>query len=142
MSIVKRIQKVDLGSIAKKLEGKKLRVGFFAGATEADGTPVAQVALWNEYGTATSPPRAFMRNTIKEKSKGWGKSAAELLKGNDSGVALGLMGDGIAGQVKETIENFTDPPNAESTVKRKGFNSPLRDTLTMRDSVDSEVVDD
>lgn len=39
-----------LEDIARKMGGGSVSVGFMNGATYPDGTPVAAVAFWNEYG--------------------------------------------------------------------------------------------
>lgn len=132
-----------------------LNVGFLEGATYPDGTPVAAVAASNEYGrmvevkhpkgdvagTYYQMPRPFFRSMISKKSGEWGKSVGELLKANnyEAPRALSLMGDGIAGQLRESIQELSDPALAPSTVEAKGFAKPLVDTGHMMNSVDFEV---
>ena len=41
-----------------------VNVGFFDTDQYPDGTYVAQVAYWNEFGTKGMPARPFMRQTI------------------------------------------------------------------------------
>ena len=41
----------------------------------------------------------------------------------------------VKGLIQEQIINTNEPPNAPSTIKRKGFNAPLRDTHLMLNSV-------
>jgi hypothetical protein len=36
-----------------------------------------------------------------------------------------LMGERIKGQIQSSIIAFSEPPNAKSTVDKKGFNDPL-----------------
>lgn len=105
-------------------------------------TSVAQVAFWNEFGTKWMPARPFMRTTINEKSPKWGDSLAYVLKasGYDAHRAFTSMGQGIQGQIKQTIANWTDPPNAKLTVKIKGFNKPLTDEGIMQQHIDYEVL--
>ena len=45
-------------------------VGFFADAKYQDGTPVAAVAAWNEFGTKNIPERPFFRNALAESERG------------------------------------------------------------------------
>lgn len=49
---------------SKKLRGKGVKVGFPAEGsgrdTYPDGTSLVMVAIWNELGTKTSPPRPFL----------------------------------------------------------------------------------
>lgn len=105
-------------------------------------TSVAQVAFWNEFGTKVAPARPFMRTTIEQKSPKWGDSLAYVLKasGYDAHKAFTSMGQGIQGQIKETIAHWTDPPNAKLTVAIKGFNKPLTDEGILQQSIDYEVL--
>ena len=120
-----------------------LKVGFLAGSTEADGTPVPLVAAINEFGAPSrgQPPRPFFRRMIAEKSKGWPDQLSNLLKQNDmdAHTALEFMGEGIKGQLQESITSFTDPPLSPKTVKRKGFSKALIETGTMLNSIGVEV---
>jgi len=54
-------------------------------------------------------------------------------------VALARMGEGIAGQLRESIQSTNSPPLAESTIEAKGFEKPLIDTGHMWNSVAYEV---
>lgn len=126
-----------LAGIAKKLaDGKILRVGFLETETYPDGTNVAQVAYWNEYGTSKMPPRPFFRSMIADKSPGWGVALGKSLKATDYDVikSLRLVGTGIAGQLTQSVVDFKTPGNAPSTIARKGFDKPLVDTGQMQRS--------
>lgn len=127
------IDKIDKGAV--------LRVGVLEASTYPDGTSVATAAFYNEFGTSNIPPRPFMRNTIAEKSPTWGDALAQCYKAadGDGAAALALMGEGIKGQIVETITKFDAPPNAPSTVAQKGFNKPLVDTGQLIRSIDYEV---
>lgn len=128
--------------VAELGKGKVLQVGFFEGAKYPDTTPIAQVALWNEYGTVTSPPRPFMRATIDTKGPEWPKAMASIMRANPNGqYIMEQMGEGIQGQLVQTIITWSDPPNAPSTIAAKGFDAPLRDTMLMSRSVGWEVKD-
>lgn len=134
--------KAALKQAVDKAAGGTVRVGIIESQTYPDGESVAQVAYWNEYGTATIPARPFFRNTIAEKQDEWAEKAAELLKqSDDTNHALALIGEGVKGDIVKTIQNFSDPPNADSTVKRKGFNKPLVDTGDLWRAIQSEVVE-
>ena len=111
---------------------------------------MAQLAEVMEYGAITGkkthiPPRPMLRMTARLKSKDWVQPAGELsnevtsgkLKGASAYETLGmLIADDIKG-VMNTSSLFT--PNAPSTVKRKGKNTPLIDTGELRDAVDYKV---
>ena len=135
-----------LVELAKQAKTAKVRAGIVEQATYdgSDGESVAQVAFWNEYGTATIPPRPFFRNTIAEHKNEWPKQAAALMKTNGGDVrqTLELMGEGVKGQIKMTIQGFQEPANAASTVKKKGSDKPLIDTGTLWRRIDYEVADE
>lgn len=136
-----------LTAIAKQLgNGHAVKVGFLAGANYPSkdgepGLPVAQVALWNEFGTKHSPARPFMRDTIERESPRWGERLAKFAKATDydGQKTMTLMGERMVGQIQRTINEFRDPPNAPATVKQKGFNKPLIETSHMLRSVAYEV---
>jgi hypothetical protein len=133
-----------LKEMSKKVSSPAtLRVGFLEGATYPNGISVATVALFNEYGVPShnQPPRPFFRHMIAEKKSGWGVALGKNLVANDydAARALDLVGDGIGGQLREAIIGFTDPPNAPSTIRQKGFDAPLRRTKHMLMSVDHDV---
>lgn len=121
----------------------KLRVGFLEGATYPDGTSVALVAAVQEFGAPSRgiPPRPFFRNMIAEKSAEWPEAAARLLEANDYDAekTLGQVGEGIAGQLRQSIVDTNDPPLAQATARQKGFDKPLVDTGHMLNSIDFEV---
>lgn len=129
-----------LADIAGRMSGS-VRVGFLEGATYPDGTSVPAVAFWNEFGTVNAPARPFFRTAINEKSSDWAKRIAKAAAhfDYDGGKVLDLMGQTIAQDVQQSIVGWTDPANADSTAKRKGFNKPLIDTGVMQNSVDYEV---
>lgn len=137
--------KRHLANIAKRLDGaSELRVGFLEGATYPDGTPVATAAAADEFGRPDKGqlPRPFFRQTIEQNSPNWGRQIGKLLKANggDSAAALDAMGSVIKGQLQRSINQFTSPPLAPSTIAAKGFDKPLIKTAHMLRSVDFEVV--
>ena len=157
MAEIKGGEKLEafLSDMAKKVSNPAtLRVGFLEGGTYPDGTSIPMVAALNEYGgnmseygTATThynaptPPRPFFRTMVANKSKGWARTLTKLLKENnyDAVEALNLMGDGIKGQLQDSIANGGWAPNKPSTLKRKAGTQPLIDTSDMWNSVRWEV---
>jgi hypothetical protein len=131
-----------LAKIADRMTGE-LAVGFLEGATYPDdaGTPVAQVAFWNEYGTSRSPARPFFRTMIAKEADGWVEVLARAAKHYqyDSQKVMGAMGEVIKGQLQQSITGWSAPPNAPYTVSKKGFNKPLIDTGHMLNSIDYTV---
>lgn len=120
----------------------QVKVGILDNSKYPDGTSVATVAFWNEYGTRRAPPRPFFRNTIAEQKTNWTKLAKDAIKmGYSIEHTLGLVGAQMQTDLQYSIMTFTTPKNADYTEKVKGFNAPLRHTLLMHDSIKFEVVD-
>jgi len=143
--------KLNAATLRKMYAARKKRTGqkgYYAdvkaikgAAKNAGATGVAEVAAYNEFGTATSPPRPFFRTMIKRHSATWGPDLAKVLKAVDYDVdrALALMGEKIAGDLRQSIIDTNAPPLKKETVKRKGFSKPLIDTSHLLHSVDYEV---
>ena len=128
-----------LRKMAKRVQNPgTLSVGFLEGATYADGTSVPLVAAVDEFGSAHSPPRPFFRNMIAEKHGEWGPALGEVLKANDydARTALGAMGEGIKGQLQQSIADFDSVPLAPSTIRAKGSDKQLVETGHLMNSVD------
>lgn len=132
-----------LEDIARKMGGGEVSIGFMEGATYPDGTPVAAVAFWNEYGDPghSRPPRPFFRQMIAKESPTWGRKMAALAKATDydGQKVLRMMGEDVKGALQQSINDFETPELADSTVEAKGFAKPLIDTSHMLDSVAYEV---
>ena len=122
---------------------ERVKVGFLAGATYPDGTPVAMIAAIHNWGAprAGIPPRPFFSNMIGKKQQEWGPATGNLLVANqyDALKTLQMVGEAVAGQLRQEIVDTNDPPLAQSTIDRKGFSKPLVDTGHMLNSVDYEV---
>lgn len=120
-----------------------VRVGFLAGATYPDGTSVALVAATQNFGAPSRgiPPRPFFSNVLRDKSASWGASLVAILRAQryDVPASLALLGEGIAGQIRTSIQELNDPPLADATIARKGFAKPLIDDSVMINSVGVEV---
>lgn len=118
-------------------------VGFFSTAKYPDGTFVSQVANQHEFGIGV-PERPFIRNAIKNAEDG----VSELMEGHlktqsrqaDRRIA-DTVGAHVAGEIQREIVRLREPPNAPSTIARKGSSNPLVDTGVMRQSVTWRVVD-
>lgn len=142
-----------LESIAKK----QARTGWFQSAKYPDGTPVSLVAVANEYGHGSTPPRSFVRPTIEQQRNTW----INLLKQGAQAVANGektieqvleLVGLKAAGDIAKTISAIQSPPLKESTIKarerryakkgkRGNLDKPLVDSALMINSITAVVED-
>lgn len=130
------------GNAIPTFNNSRLRVGFIDSATYPDGQNVATVAFWNEYGTEKAPPRPFMRTTITNNKVKWAETVRKLVPLHGENKSLLQLGELIKGDLVASILNWTDPPNAPYTVKKKGFNKPLVDTAQMSRSISYELTSD
>lgn len=138
--MVKRVGSLSAALSKYKDMNASVRVGVLENATYPDGTPVAMVAFWNEYGTRTSPVRAFFRTTVSENKKNWVLSVQNLMKiHNDPKKVMGLIGVHMQEQIVQSINTWSDPPNSAYTIAKKGFDKPLVETALLMRSIKSEV---
>ena len=127
-------------------EGGFVKVGFMPDAKYDDGTYVASVAFWNEFGHGgrfPAPPRPFFRNMISEKSGEWGPLLARGLKYNDYDAqkTLDQVGEHIVGELQESITKTNAPQLSETTLMLRSIygNNPqeirARDVLAAQELV-------
>ena len=99
---------------------------------------VADVAVFNEYGTGRIPARPFMRETI-EQTNNWAAESAKVhnavIDGIDPYVAAELLGEKAASDVQDTIYEGDFVPNSPATIKKKGSSKPLIDTTQLVGSI-------
>lgn len=110
-----------LADIAKRIGTKhELRVGFLEDARYPDkqGTYVAQVAFWLNYGTKSEPARPFFTNTIIDKSDGWGDALERILVRTDYDVetSLAMLGEGICDQISQALVELNAPALSDVTL--------------------------
>ncbi len=127
-------------AIEKRKQGgvKSLEVGFFSSARYQDGTYVAAVAAYNEFGTRRIPSRPFMRNANERLKRDIPKYLDQVLVATDGVVTeqvANQVGAIAAGEIQQEIVDLKEPPNAPYTLERKGSSNPLVDTGKMRLSV-------
>lgn len=118
-------------------------VGFHGGEYP-DGTPIAAVAFWNEYGHGATPPRPFFRQMIAKDSPEWAGRMAQSAKyyKYDGHKVLDVMGVSIGEALQQSINDFTTPalsPNTRKKSAKAGFDKPLIDTAVMVKSITHEV---
>ncbi len=132
-----------LTDLAERMRDGEVSVGFFDTATYPDGTKVAAVAFFNEFGRPSrgQPPRPFFRRMIAKESPTWAGKLQKAIKFTkyDSERALHLMGEDIQGALIKSINDLTSPPLAPSTIAAKGFSKPLIDSSHMVNSTGYEV---
>lgn len=91
--------------------------------------------------TVTIPARPYFRHMIEARSPGWSAAMAKNLKATnyDGGATLARMGEGIKGQLQQSIRDFDEVPLARSTIAHKGNDKQLIETGHMVNSADYEV---
>lgn len=105
----------------KSLEEYSAQAGWFESARYDDGVPVAQVAIYNEYGTSRIPPRSFMRPTAESQKGEWarttGKVVSQVLRGKMSAEqGMTLVAQKAAGDIRQTITQVFEPELSPVTV--------------------------
>lgn len=139
---------------------KGVNVGWFEDQKYAGDLPIAQVAVWNEFGTkAGIPARPFMRTARMNNEKKWIETLKTLVQralDEDKPIdtALKKFGEIVKGDIQETIISGGFKPNSYITVnggwirhkngkpfyvQGKGKNTPLVDTGIMVSSIQSRI---
>jgi len=135
------------------LDAEKLHVdvGILSGATPSgetkSGISLPVLGAIHEFGTATIPQRSFMRSTVAEKQKAWGKMAGAYLKANPKNItgALTMLGEAASKDMQAKIESNIAPKLKKATIKakaRRGKENPelaLVDTGAMEEAISYEV---
>ena len=121
-----------------KLQFGSVDVGFFKGThTYPNGKDVTEVARDNDKGTKRIPERPFMIPAgNKAANKTINITVHSIAGGMDEQQALSKAGELFVGFIQKEITNLKEPPNAESTILKKGSSNPLIDTGLMRSKVE------
>ena len=127
----------------KKLSELEVQVGFQGDQTAEDGTSLAEVAAYNEFGSSDTPARPFMKQSFEDHEDEL-KAACErvnatIASGGSVEQALNALGVTVKGLVQTEIVDGDFAENAPSTIKKKGSDRPLVDTGTMRQSVNYAI---
>lgn len=137
------------------LERKEIRWGIFNKRYGADhrnrGAWVAGIAKTNNDGTYGGPARPFFdtnvdRNAVPADPLGsrtrhlLRKIVAGTMVNKTSSADTANLGKHLQESLQQEILDFAEPRNADTTIKRKGFNDPLIESGTMYDSVEYRVV--
>lgn len=133
----------------------KIRVGILDGdvpkePSGGDAVTLLQVATWNHFGVENAdgsphiPARPFISAWFDENEARLRQELAILMRAVVAGKytkeqILALMGQRCVGEIQARIAEGVDPPNAESTIKRKGSSKPLIDTGQLRSGVTYKV---
>ena len=119
-------------------------LGAAAGAPHGR-TTTAQVAAWAEFGIG-QPRRSWLLDWIdanlREVQKLQQSEMQKVVRGEQTeSQARARVGAWIVGQIQARIAAGIAPPNAESTIAKKGSSTPLIDTGQLRSSIAFRVVE-
>jgi hypothetical protein len=109
-----------------------------------DSLTVLEVAVFNEFGTDRIPERSFIRAWFDENESRLRTALSRMMVSVIAGKrtkeqALELLAQTCVGQIQKRIANGISPPNADSTIDRKGSDKPLVDTGQLRSSISYRV---
>jgi len=107
---------------------------------------MAALARVHEFGAPDRniPERSFIRSAMNEHGKEFERLIKKIARSMVSGKINKKQGLGILAQkaidwIKAKIDSIVPPPNAPSTVRRKGSDVTLVDTGQLRNSLDWEL---
>jgi hypothetical protein len=134
--------------VAARDEGLLVKVGLpkGSGTHGPSGMPVVELGAIHEFGSGDNriPERPFLRGTIKAKRREHNELIRRLgravMTGRESPqIALTKLGMRAAADVQEQIADGVPPPNAPSTIRKKGSSTPLIDTGALRQAITHQV---
>lgn len=115
-------------------------IGIHDSKREPNGASLADVARWNHWGTSTIPSRPFLLMALSGDRPDVQRAVKAVAKGVMQGrlttdQALNLLGIWGVKEVQRVIQLGVEPPNAPSTVQRKGSSTPLIDKGQLRQAI-------
>lgn len=156
-----------LTGMAREIERgpKGAKAGYFSGdkgeipSDEPNPPDVAQIAIWNEFGTYATEPRPFIRTAQDTANRRCENVVKALLDdGTDLETITKQLAQLLVAELKKSIRNGNWKPNSPITinggwmrnkksgkwfyVKGKKSSRPLIDTGNMVQSVHSAIVAD
>ena len=120
------------------------KLAVYVGFTEEsgsydDGTTIAQIAAYNEFGTSTIPARPFMQDTVNQNQEAIVASieqAMTMIKNwTPAKEILNRIGVSSVALMQKQIRDGQYEPNSPVTVAIKGSSHPLIDTGRMWQSI-------
>ena len=123
-----------------ELESTVVEVGIQDDGATSEGVLVSHYGAINEFGGGHVPERSFMRSTFDNTIGQIISVRDRVLDGVFQGkltaeVGAGLLGEKHQQDIQRTISSHPPPPNAPSTVRRKGSSGTLIDNGTLRASI-------
>lgn len=107
----------------KELKQLRVKIGYQRGKISRDGVDLADIAAFNDLGTARAPSRPFLRRSVDgnlPKIRKFGATAKRyLLRGASAKKILLRLGNFQKALIQTTIDAGPWVPNAPSTIRRK-----------------------
>ena len=118
---------------------KEVSVGFFPEDVYDDGTPISEIAAYNDLGTSHIPARPFMEQAVDGHTSEIERAIEEayecIVEGDNLETFYHIIGAFLQGLVQKEISSGNFVPNAPATIRKKGSAQPLIDTGRMKQSV-------
>lgn len=123
---------------ARQIHQSEISVGVH------DNPEIVARAIANEYGTDRIPERSFLRSTFDQEGFNIAARRSAAIRriveeGSSVREELRSIGAYLRDRIVAKINSGVPPPNAPSTIRRKGHGDTLRDTLKMRDGISVQV---
>ncbi|CAM0010940.1 tail completion or Neck1 protein [Vibrio phage K367 g1] len=127
--------------IEKIAKNKTVLVGIHEDAPPLEGEDItmAQLGAVLHFGNQRIPARPWLDVGVRSGSADY----LDIIENNSDDLdnALNMIGNIAVGKVQQYMTELQDPPNAPSTVKKKGSSNPLIDTGALRQSVTYSIID-
>lgn len=141
---VKDLGEREIMRLYRELGKTEINIGVLSSA----GQDMVNIAVWNHFGTKRrgkrhTPERPFLALVFDEyhvqiKNK-LAASVKNIQHRGHIHRELSKVGLFVEGLTKKVITLLDDPPNAPSTIKKKGADNPLIDSGRLRASVSYEI---
>ena len=131
---IQQAQEALKKQIEKVMSDKTVLVGIHDSAGEHEGgISNAQLGAVLHFGNDHIPARPWLDVGVQQGNKEY----SEIIEDNadDLDRAMEQIGVVAVGRVQEYMNELKTPPNAASTIKKKGSSNPLIDTGNLKQSV-------
>jgi hypothetical protein len=99
-----------------------------------------RIAFYNEFGTRHLPARRLLKTTMYQSGRIMDRELLQAFhKIEQNGMSVEQAMRDVGKEMVEVVRSFINrrlpPPNALSTIAKKGFNNPLIDSNTLHNSI-------
>jgi len=129
-------------ALRELMTDKFVMVGIHEDAGQHDDSTLsmAQVGAVNEFGTQHIPARPWLNPGVASgNAEYYDIITKTMADGGTPEQALNKVGVVAVGKVQKYMTDLRTPPNAASTIKKKGSSNPLIDSGAMRQSVTYKI---